>query len=672
MSFSKTFSNNSSGQVASIVPDSANALFWLNGDVVFTSGNYYFVDRSVNGRNFLITGYDFEAGTKGFPYKSLATISAPIADAILISADVNSFLYTAGVPNQIPVVSLFQDIDYEHKLFCRHANQLLDGTLKEIYEPRALDITLYNTVLSGTLLTDCQIYFNVPTENVSTAVWISPTGNDTTGTGTKANPWRSIDKIKATTAPVVYMRTGAFDITANVTFSSVSLINIIATGRVRCNTGTRQITFNSAVNINGLDLITDTVLTTFQVTQNFATTTWTRCRITKTGTGTSWAYIGTGQELNLVNCVIFTNVTYGIYALQGGISKVSIIGCAGSLGAADDRQLITTFEVKYCKLNQYITRNSKTVNATIFNNFSKTNIKVATATTENIKYNTIIDGTLSAVSCNNAVVENNYVHASYTNKLTENLAFALTTGTGGVATGISVKNNTFIGSAATQYITTLSYSDGCEFHNNKVVNEYVGTGTGHTVFLLDGINYSVKYNDIIMSNGHGIVVKSGGIHYTTTTPHIAYNVFKCTGYSVNVIWVRGAWGVIFANNTAVHYSGSRIYALDDNNVGHDNSLECINNVISVSALTPYDNGGAIVYRNNLLNTNGLGSAILPPNDGVTTVTIDLNGVPASRLDNGETLTGTGSDIGLDAAYIIPSNLVNKTQNELWQKGAVIL
>ena len=62
--------------------------------------------------------------TKGFPYKSAATISAPVGDAVLIAADINNFLYDAGgTPNEIAVVSLFQNIDYEDKLFCRHREQ---------------------------------------------------------------------------------------------------------------------------------------------------------------------------------------------------------------------------------------------------------------------------------------------------------------------------------------------------------------------------------------------------------------------------------------------------------------------------------------------------------------------------------------------------------------------
>ena len=94
-----------------IPPFKSDALFILNGIIITIGGNKYFKDKTNNGRNFLITGYDFDSTwTIGMPYKSAATISAPAADATLIAADINSFLYTAGTPNQIPVVSLFQDI----------------------------------------------------------------------------------------------------------------------------------------------------------------------------------------------------------------------------------------------------------------------------------------------------------------------------------------------------------------------------------------------------------------------------------------------------------------------------------------------------------------------------------------------------------------------------------
>ena len=171
------------------IPFKSDALFWLDGTI---SGDE-FVDKSGNNRNFTITNKDFDSDwTKGFPYKSAATISAPAGDATLIAADINNFLYdSGGTPNEIPVVSLFQDIDYENKLFCRHAAQIVDVNNVEIYEPRVLDIVLYNTIKTGADLTKCQSYFSVPTK--LTAKWVDPDGLDT-NLGTEANPYLTIVK----------------------------------------------------------------------------------------------------------------------------------------------------------------------------------------------------------------------------------------------------------------------------------------------------------------------------------------------------------------------------------------------------------------------------------------------------------------------------------------------
>ena len=149
------------------------SLFFLDGTITDVAGTKYFVDKSANGRNFLITGYDFDAAwTTGFPYKSAATISAPAADAALIAADINNFLYDAGgTPNQIPVISLFQDIDYEHKIFCKHVAQAVDGNGVEVTEPYVSHVFMATDVLAGADLTKAYTDFGVTAE-VAGALWV--------------------------------------------------------------------------------------------------------------------------------------------------------------------------------------------------------------------------------------------------------------------------------------------------------------------------------------------------------------------------------------------------------------------------------------------------------------------------------------------------------------------
>lgn len=154
---------------------SAEPLFWLSGLV---SGNQ-FVDESGNGRHFTITGKDWTGNN--FPYKSAATISPPAGDAALIAADINNFLYdSGGDPNEIPVVSFFQNIDYGNIGFCRHIAQIVNVDGAETTEPAVTDVVWYESALTGGDLTIANSYFGVPAESL-VDVYISKSGNDSNG-----------------------------------------------------------------------------------------------------------------------------------------------------------------------------------------------------------------------------------------------------------------------------------------------------------------------------------------------------------------------------------------------------------------------------------------------------------------------------------------------------------
>jgi hypothetical protein len=193
------------------IPFKSDAFAHYDGTILYSAPNYYFVDKK-SGRNLLITGYDFDTTwAKGFPYKSAATISAPAGDAAFIAADLNSFFYTAGTPNQIPVISLFQNIDYKDRLFTKHAAQGVDGDGVETYEPRVLDIVLYTNAKTGADLTKCQTYYRVPAI-VAGAKFIDPVnGNDSTGNGNQATPYKTHSKVNGLTlteGTQVYCLTG--------------------------------------------------------------------------------------------------------------------------------------------------------------------------------------------------------------------------------------------------------------------------------------------------------------------------------------------------------------------------------------------------------------------------------------------------------------------------------
>lgn len=241
--------------LSNIIPNNQDALFWLNGEI---QGDY-FVDKSGNGRHFQIVGKDFaEDWNLGFPYKSKAKIKAPAGDAVLISNDVNNFLYNgSGVPNEIPVVSFFQNIDYEDKLFCKHIESFVNVVtgLENEYS-YIKDIVLYNSARTGVLLSTCEGYFSVPLK-VDGSKWCDYTnGDDSTGTGEKDNPYKTIKKAIAESAAngTVYVKTSEYIEARTFDHLWVNVdVNIISIGRVRLrSTNSTDNVFSYAGSASGI------------------------------------------------------------------------------------------------------------------------------------------------------------------------------------------------------------------------------------------------------------------------------------------------------------------------------------------------------------------------------------------------------------------------------------
>ena len=226
----------------------SDALFYINGNIIDVGGTKYFQDKTANARNFLITKYDFDSTwIKGFPYKSSATISAPAADATLIAADLNNYLYdSGGTPNAIPVISLFQNIDYENKLFCKHAAKVVDGNGVETYEPRVIEIVGYTNVKSGADLITCQTYFSVPAIlDITAARWVSKAAINDDGSGIPADPFLTIEGAYKYLPDgyTIYVKSGIYTEQYNGTSiryfyadKDAATIKFIAIGRVEIRT----------------------------------------------------------------------------------------------------------------------------------------------------------------------------------------------------------------------------------------------------------------------------------------------------------------------------------------------------------------------------------------------------------------------------------------------------
>jgi len=157
--------------------------------VIDIDGDKYF--KAIKGDHLLITGYDFPTGwTKGFPYKSAATIDI--------------FGQTG-----VPVQSLFQNFDYADTYFCKHSAQILDSNGVETFEPRVSGLVVYSAPLTGADLTTANTYFDVPAKG--TAIWVSKTGSDSNA-GTEALPCLTVCYARgiAAAGATVYIKSGVY------------------------------------------------------------------------------------------------------------------------------------------------------------------------------------------------------------------------------------------------------------------------------------------------------------------------------------------------------------------------------------------------------------------------------------------------------------------------------
>jgi len=186
-----------------------------------------FVDKSGNGYNLDITGKDFDI-TSGFPYKSAATIAQKAANFGIIPDPYNFWYTTGGVPNQIPVVGLFQNLDYANITFTKHEAQVLNSNGEEVSEPYVSRIVTYSAALTGVNLTNASTYFGVPTEVTSNVYWVDGVNGNDGNAGTKAAPWATLSKANTGTSnKTIYVKTANYTEAASMTLLSGQTWNFI-------------------------------------------------------------------------------------------------------------------------------------------------------------------------------------------------------------------------------------------------------------------------------------------------------------------------------------------------------------------------------------------------------------------------------------------------------------
>lgn len=645
------------GDQNSIAPYQYDMSFLLDGTIIQIGGNYYFKDRTKNNRHFLITNYDFPTGwTYGLPYKSAATISAPANDMELWAYDVDSFLYDGNHnPRQIPVVSLFQNIDYANRLFCKHEAQVLNGNGVETYAPRVSQIVLYRAVKTNTQLTICNNHFDVPVKSVTHIRQV--------GAGKIYSTIQSA--INAANAKdTIYIYTGVFNesnyisITKNITIIGLGYVRVKQASSVAVFYNTyATFTINNII-IDAEGKTTRAIALESQASDHLDTITINRCFFYNIKDNVINGNIGYDY---MFSNVIFHKATYGIITCNA--RDVVINGCYGI-----NMSFIVSLNCNF-KYNRIINNYDITTNRILtvgngsvtcsYNTISTSSTflysfgEVANRIVEDYCYNdiTLTDRGTSIDECaiylqnsfletrhttithnvvnqigsllddnktrvftifnNNTIIRNNIINTSSHYNIYHISVLPATTNLYRI---INIDNNyihsNFTGGSS--IIITIgaeiamdNFSNNSTIIGNVIINNGSNTGL-HGILSNCGTNISVKYNNIYGCY-YGIIIKTGQNAYSYTTEGVYSNIINNCAQG---IIIKGVSGINVFNNTIIN---SLIYGISclENNVlaGNQYTENSIikNNIFfnseSVGALVQFDQHAAdngCLAENNIL------------------------------------------------------------------------
>lgn len=227
-------------------PNPSDLVYLLNGEI----NEDQLIDQ-VNGYNFTINNKDFDSdGYVGIPFKTKATISAPSsgdAKTAVLGVDVNNFWYDeTDTPKQVPISAFFQNIDFANQLFCRHTEREVNDDLEEVSPPLLTDIVGYSS--AQTIDSSFTDYFGAIIERPTDAtnIFVSKDGNDSTGDGSWATPYLTIQKAwaEANTGDSVYVLGGTYDETDYLNIDVNKIVSFTGIGNTTItSSGTSRVIF---------------------------------------------------------------------------------------------------------------------------------------------------------------------------------------------------------------------------------------------------------------------------------------------------------------------------------------------------------------------------------------------------------------------------------------------
>ena len=576
------------------IPVRSKSIANYDGTITLVGESYYFVDKSGNDRNLLITGYDFDnTWQKGFPYKSAATISAPADDAAFIAADTTGFWYTDGTPNQIPVTARFPNVDYANHTFLKNIEPTQDYyTELETYEGRIKEIVVY-AGLSASEIASCNSYFNVPAK-VTGALWVDfITGDDTTGDGTESKPYKTITKVNGLTLEsrsIAYVKTGLDALSATIgvsksyTYKSIGLSSIVFSTNTVINCTANAPYFEGFIisgNTNYYGIRSLSPATGVNIS---------RCYFINCGYG-----VGTNGDANfIINDNVFASGANGIYNTAAGAVthnftrnyfssaltqySIQLNGAGGG-----------NFSIKYNKIKKAIF-NRYTSNYNIFNNdvegyLLNGNNQTAATGEMNISYNKIkdvADNQILIYCSATSGMQANYIWNIHNNTISiinnstgfyfldqenlqihDNIIECKTLNKGNCGNiqhsnirdmeGVIIENNSLISRNSSSPIISIGAKQTADrIKGAKILKNFVllggffgSEGSAHGLAIFNQSGATFKHNYV--NGGIGILYK--GTSIVNESAECTYNVLhNC----YEGVYIKGMQGVPIYNNTFVN------------------------------------------------------------------------------------------------------------------------
>ncbi|MBK7215142.1 MAG: hypothetical protein IPH88_18000, partial [Bacteroidales bacterium] len=627
------------------VPHQSDALFLLDGTISGSNA----IDKK-NGWEFpLSSAPDWDTTQKIFPFRTAITISAPASGAAkttIQAIDVNNFWYTSGgTPNQIPFISFFQNIDFADKCFSKHVSQTVNGTTGAEITPAGVKYIAHYSTAQTSVIADMAAFYGSEVEPIAGAYYISPSGNDSTGAGTKANPWKTNDKALGaiSTGSTVYALTGTYDeyhsatykhwycgSTGIRTFRSTGLVVVKATQ----NSNTQRLIFmvNGTVNIYGyiLDGTSSCVNGIEMYASNDKTITLNRCKLynatTSAYASTSGAWVDT---LTVSDCVLPDTTWLQAYdaaniyrsfiksrtALVSGNYHYNTVTQSSYTGFT---AVTNATSVKWCSFNVYgsaINISTALTAEILYNSFNflytsdpGSDISIIQTNHDSciptITYNTFTSSVISVgrstyfinlIKCITPVVERNKFKIDSTSNVGVIQVVPSTAGQGKVKFNYNLVKTNAIGK--TQIVIGGETSETAklnesEFIGNKIIGSLldrptVSTSTTHMALLSGG-------KDLLIARNHmsycclALVVKSGATSQTYTKNGVYHNIFI---QNKTDIWVRES--MLHQFIITLYYEGGLSGEAGDNRIKLDEN----------QATAGTQNATNIVIKNSILFNN---------------------------------------------------------------------